>query len=66
MDPDVDAVTIGTPHPLHPTIAMAAFGAGKHVLTEKPIASTLTQADEMAAARPKRRRHPGRRLPAPL
>ena len=50
VDPDVDAITIGTPHPLHPTIAMAAFQAGKHVLTEKPIASTLTQADEMVAA----------------
>ena len=50
LDPDVDAITIGTPHPLHPPIAMAAFQAGKHVLTEKPIASTLTQADEMAAA----------------
>lgn len=49
VDPDVDAVTIGTPHPVHHTIAMAAFQAGKHVLTEKPIASSLSQADEMVA-----------------
>lgn len=50
VDEDVDAITIGTPHPLHHTIAMQAIQAGKHVLTEKPIAATLTQADEMVAA----------------
>ena len=32
----VDAVLIATPHYDHPTIAIAAFEAGLHVLSEKP------------------------------
>lgn len=31
-----DAVVIATPHYFHPPIAIDAFGAGLHVLTEKP------------------------------
>ena len=34
--PDLDAVLIAVPHPLHPVIADAAFARGLHVLTEKP------------------------------
>ena len=33
---EVDAVIIATPHYLHPPIAVDAFAAGLHVLTEKP------------------------------
>lgn len=32
----VDAIVISTPHCLHPQIAIEAFEAGLHVLTEKP------------------------------
>lgn len=32
----VDAILIGTPHILHPSIAIDGFAAGLHVLTEKP------------------------------
>lgn len=39
-DPAIDAVLIATPHHLHATIAIAAAGAGKHILLEKPMAST--------------------------
>ncbi len=46
-DPEVDAVTLCVPNPLHHAMSLQAFKAGKHVLTEKPIAATLTQADEM-------------------
>ena len=33
----VDAVVIATPHYAHPTIGLAAFAAGLHVLSEKPL-----------------------------
>ena len=49
-DPEVDAITIATPHPSHLPIALRAFAAGKHVLTEKPIAATPSEADEMVKA----------------
>lgn len=44
---DIDAVIIAVPHPLHGTIAMAAMEAGKHVLTEKPEAVSVTEARKM-------------------
>ena len=47
---DVDAVDICTPNYLHADIAIAASRAGKHVLVEKPIATTLDEADAMNAA----------------
>src|SRR5437868_5966948 len=34
----IDAVLIATPHFSHPTLALAAFNAGLHVLCEKPLA----------------------------
>ncbi len=49
-DETIDLIDICTPHHLHHPIALAAFKAGKHVITEKPIAMTLKQADEMIAA----------------
>lgn len=49
-DPAVDAVTIAVPHPLHATLAIQALQAGKHVLTEKPMAVTPSQADGMVLA----------------
>lgn len=42
-----DAVTIATPHYFHPPIAVDAFKAGLHVLSEKPIAVTGKAADKM-------------------
>jgi predicted dehydrogenase len=47
---DVDAVVISTPNALHAEIAIAAAGAGKHVLVEKPMATTVADADRMIAA----------------
>ncbi len=47
---DIDAVIIGTPNYLHAPMTMAAFKAGKHVLVEKPMATTREEARRMIAA----------------
>jgi len=47
---EVDAVYIATPHDLHAPIGIRAAQAGKHVLVEKPIATTLEDADALIAA----------------
>lgn len=49
-DPDIDVISICTPNNSHAPIAIAALQAGKHVLCEKPIASTLSDAEAMATA----------------
>jgi len=45
---DIDAVIIATPDRFHHSLGMAALRAGKHVLVEKPLASTEAEAEEMA------------------
>src|SRR5487761_1445266 len=47
---DVQLGDVCTPGDLHAEIAIAALGAGKHVLCEKPLANTLAEAEAMAAA----------------
>ena len=47
---DVDAVYIGTTNDLHKQQTLAAAAVGKHVLCEKPLATTLADAREMVAA----------------
>src|ERR1041384_6714613 len=49
-DGRVEAVIIGTPHPLHAAPAIAAARAGVHVLVEKPLAATLADCDAMLEA----------------
>ncbi len=46
---DVDAVSIVVPTPAHYAVAKAALERGKHVLIEKPITTTLAEADELLA-----------------
>ncbi len=48
--PDIDIVNICTPSGLHPEMAIEAMKRGKHVITEKPMAITLDQADAMISA----------------
>jgi UDP-N-acetyl-2-amino-2-deoxyglucuronate dehydrogenase len=48
--PDVDVIVICTPSGLHPDQAVAVARAGKHVITEKPMATTLEGADRMIQA----------------
>jgi predicted dehydrogenase len=46
-DPNVDVVYIATPHPLHARNAIAALGAGKHVLVEKPFTINAAEAQQV-------------------
>ena len=48
-DPSIDAVHIATPNAEHFPMAKAAFEAGKHVLCEKPLAMSVTEAEELVA-----------------
>ncbi len=49
-DPDVDAVSICLPHQLHAPVAIEAAQAGKDVLVEKPMATTVDEATMMIEA----------------
>lgn len=46
----LDAISIAVPTFLHAPIAIAALGKGIHVLTEKPIAANVTDAEQMVHA----------------
>jgi len=48
--PDIDVVDIAVPNALHAPIAIAAAKAGKIVWCEKPLATTLQEAESMATA----------------
>jgi predicted dehydrogenase len=48
--PDIEVVDIAVPNALHAPIAIAAARAGKIVLCEKPLATSLTEAETMAQA----------------
>jgi UDP-N-acetyl-2-amino-2-deoxyglucuronate dehydrogenase len=47
---ECDVVAIATPSGLHPTQGAIAARAGKHVVTEKPMAISLQGADELVKA----------------
>lgn len=48
-DPNIDAVHICTPNALHFEQTMASLAAGKHVLCEKPLASSVEEGLQMLA-----------------
>ena len=54
-DPSVDAVVVATPVEYHFDLAMLAIREGKHVLVEKPIASSSEQASRMIDEAARRR-----------
>lgn len=47
---DIDVIDIVTPNHTHAEIAIAAAEAGKHIITEKPLALTLEEAHQMYEA----------------
>jgi phthalate 4,5-cis-dihydrodiol dehydrogenase len=49
-DPDLDAVYVATPSPLHCEHTLTAVAAGKHVVCEKPLATRLDDCDRMINA----------------
>jgi predicted dehydrogenase len=49
-DDDLDAVLIASPDKLHASQCIAAARAGKHVLTEKPMATDIAEAEAMVKA----------------
>ena len=49
-DPDLDAVIIATSDGYHVPASLKALAAGKHVLCEKPIGTTVEEVEELAAA----------------
>ena len=48
-DPAVTAVAIATPAATHFDLVRAALEAGKHVLVEKPLTSSVTEGEKLAA-----------------
>lgn len=52
-DPDIDAVYVPLPNHLHVEWTKKALAAGKHVLTEKPIAMKADEIDALIALRDK-------------
>lgn len=46
-DPDIDVVHVCTPNATHAAIARAALEAGKHVICEKPLATSSADAAEL-------------------
>ncbi|PLT27742.1 Gfo/Idh/MocA family protein [Peribacillus deserti] len=49
-DPSLDAISVCTPNYLHAPVSIAALNAGKHVLCEKPMATSKEEADAMIEA----------------
>lgn len=49
-DPEIDAVSVCAANTVHASITIAALESGKHVLCEKPMATTLEDCERMVAA----------------
>lgn len=54
LESEIDAVVISTPNHTHCDLTLQALRAGKHVLVEKPMASSYSEASRMIAAAERR------------
>lgn len=54
---DVDAVVIATPPGSHAALAQYALEAGKHVLVEKPLTTSVADAERLVATAARRKVH---------
>lgn len=48
-NPSIQAIVLATPAPNHASMAIAALRAGKHVFVEKPLALSVTDAEEVVS-----------------
>ena len=48
-DPDIDAIYIATPNALHAEQALRVIAHGKAVLVEKPLATSVADAERIAS-----------------
>lgn len=55
-NPEIDAVSICTANVAHAELTIAALNAGKHVLCEKPMATTLAECEAMVEAAKKNKK----------
>ncbi|QDT35567.1 Gfo/Idh/MocA family protein [Thalassoglobus polymorphus] len=49
-DPEIDGVIIAVPHPLHVKYGLMALKAGKHVHIQKPLSTSLIEAEQFVEA----------------
>ncbi len=49
-DESLDGVIVALPHPLHADAGLAALERGLHVFMQKPLCTTLEEADQLVAA----------------
>ena len=54
---NIHGVVIAAPAPLHSSLSQMAMKADKHVYVEKPIAMSLSEADEMISLSEKKKKH---------
>ncbi len=50
QEPSIEAVSVCTPNYMHAPVSIAALEAGKHVLCEKPMATSSQEAQDMIEA----------------
>ena len=49
-DDSLDAVIVALPHPLHAEAGLAVLERGLHLFMQKPLCTTMTEADQLVAA----------------